>query len=91
VIALTEELLAIAKQNDISGSDMGTIDRVSPSLLQSKGNKMVNPPLLIYFCVWLLGGKCASSRRHKLYVRMGKFLNATYGFGFYLKYRSCVF
>ncbi|XP_059447249.1 uncharacterized protein LOC132178743 [Corylus avellana] len=40
VIALTEELLATAKQNDISGSDMGTSGRVSPSLLQSKGNKM---------------------------------------------------
>jgi hypothetical protein len=24
-------------------------------------------------------------------VRMGKFLNATYGFGLYLKYRSCIF
>jgi hypothetical protein len=59
VIALAEELLATAKQNDISRSDMGTTGRVYPSLLQSKGNKMVNPPLLIYFCVWFLGGKCA--------------------------------
>jgi survival-of-motor-neuron-related-splicing factor 30 len=36
VIALTEELLATAKQNDISGSDIGTSGRASPSLLQSK-------------------------------------------------------
>ncbi|XP_050273035.1 uncharacterized protein LOC126716092 isoform X1 [Quercus robur] len=36
VIALTEELLATAKQNDISGSDIGTSGRASPSLPHSK-------------------------------------------------------
>ncbi|KAL4655062.1 hypothetical protein ACB092_01G424100 [Castanea dentata] len=36
VIALTEELLATAKQNDISGSDIGTSGRESPSLPHSK-------------------------------------------------------
>jgi hypothetical protein len=57
VIALTEELLATAKQNDISGLDMGTSGRVSPSLLQSKGNKMVNPhPFDLFLCL-VLGWK----------------------------------
>ena len=62
VIALTEELLATAKQNDISGSDIGTSGRASPSLPHSK---MVIPHLFHLFlclvtwqkkkknCVWL--------------------------------------
>lgn len=58
VIALTEELLATAKQNDISGSDIGTSGRASPSLPHSK---MVIPHPSIFFfvrvCVWLLGQK----------------------------------
>ncbi|KAH7576028.1 hypothetical protein ACOSP7_003887 [Xanthoceras sorbifolium] len=40
VIALTEELLATAKQNAISGSDIGTSISESPSFPQSTGNKM---------------------------------------------------
>ncbi|KAK2661468.1 hypothetical protein Ddye_000042 [Dipteronia dyeriana] len=40
VIALTEELLATAKQNSISGSDFGTSTSESPSLPQSIGNEM---------------------------------------------------
>jgi len=93
VIALTEELLATAKQNDVSGSDIGTSGRVSPSLLQSKGNTMVKIYIfLIYFCVWFLGGKCALfPHEGRSYVRMGNFLNVTSGFGFYVKYRSSVF
>lgn len=48
VIALTEELLATAKQNDISGSDIGTSGRASPSLPHSK---MVIPhPSIFFFC-----------------------------------------
>ena len=40
MIALTEELLATAKQNEISGSDIGTT--VSASSAQSKVIKMAN-------------------------------------------------
>ncbi|KAK9213767.1 hypothetical protein WN944_005752 [Citrus x changshan-huyou] len=39
VIALTEELLATAKQNAISVSETGTSASASPNLLQSKENK----------------------------------------------------
>ncbi|KAL9451867.1 hypothetical protein AB3S75_013444 [Citrus x aurantiifolia] len=39
VIALTEELLATAKQNSISVSETGTSASASPNLLQSKENK----------------------------------------------------
>ncbi|XP_044462579.1 survival of motor neuron-related-splicing factor 30-like isoform X3 [Mangifera indica] len=39
VITLTEELLATAKQNTVSGSDTGTSNNAFPSLLQSDGNK----------------------------------------------------
>lgn len=48
VIALTEELLATAKQNDISGSDIGTSGRASPSLPHSK---MVIPHPSFFLCV----------------------------------------
>lgn len=49
VIALTEELLATAKQNDISGSDIGTSGRASPSLPHSK---MVIPHLFhLFLCL----------------------------------------
>lgn len=41
MITLTEELLATAKQNAVSGSDTGTSANASPSLQQSDGNKMV--------------------------------------------------
>lgn len=41
VITLTEELLATAKQNTVSGSDTGTSNNAFPSLLQSDGNKTV--------------------------------------------------
>ena len=57
VITLMEELLATAKQNDISRLDMATSGRVSPSLLQCKGNKMVNPyPFDLFLCL-VLGWK----------------------------------
>ncbi|XP_044491067.1 survival of motor neuron-related-splicing factor 30 [Mangifera indica] len=39
VITLTEELLATAKQNAVSGSDTGTSANASPGLHQSYGNK----------------------------------------------------
>lgn len=42
VIALTEELLATAKQNAISVSETGTSASASPNLLQSKENKTVS-------------------------------------------------
>ncbi|KAI4296142.1 hypothetical protein L6164_036125 [Bauhinia variegata] len=40
VIALTEELLSTAKQNEISGSDAGSNADVSQTLLKSTGNKI---------------------------------------------------
>ncbi|XP_041015359.1 survival of motor neuron-related-splicing factor 30 isoform X1 [Juglans microcarpa x Juglans regia] len=40
VIALTEELLATAKQNDISGSNTGRSGRTSPNMLLSENNNM---------------------------------------------------
>lgn len=42
VIALTEELLATAKQNAISLSETGTFASASPNFLQSKENKTVS-------------------------------------------------
>lgn len=43
VIDLTEELLATAKQNEISGSNTGSSGRMSPGMPQSGDNQMVHP------------------------------------------------
>ena len=54
VIALTEELLATAKQNDISGSNAGPNVTASQALSKSKGKEVVRPcfsnsPLCLVF------------------------------------------
>lgn len=51
VIALTEELLATAKQNQSSGIDFGTSDSASPSLPQTQRNENVNwhPHISLFF------------------------------------------
>lgn len=56
VIALTEELLATAKQNQSSGIDFGTSDSVSPSLPQTQRNENVNwhPHIIIYLFIYLV-------------------------------------
>lgn len=49
VIALTEELLSTAKQNEISGSNVETgDDSASISFQQTKGNKMVSSHLFLF-------------------------------------------
>lgn len=54
MIALTEELLATAKQNDISGSNTGRSGRTSPNMLLSENNNMVNPyPFELFLCLVL--------------------------------------
>lgn len=54
VIALTEELLATAKQNDISGSDIGTSGRASPSLPHSK-MVIPHPSFFFFLCMCVFG------------------------------------
>lgn len=50
VIALTEELLATARQNEVSGSDIRITASESPDLAHSKGNEKVNWNFL-YSCI----------------------------------------
>lgn len=87
VIALTEELLATAKQNDISGSDIGTSGRASPSLLQSK---MVNPHAFHSF----LSSKCAlfpHDMKAEVMLEWETFKNVTSEFGFDVRYKNFLF
>lgn len=52
VIALTEELLATAKQNEISGSEIVTSVSESPGLSPPNGNKQVIG-IPMWFCfIW---------------------------------------
>lgn len=51
VIALTEELLATAKQNEISGSDIGPGTSASPSLPQPKVSSSAIQPIAFCLCM----------------------------------------
>jgi hypothetical protein len=51
VIALTEELLETAKQNEISGSHLGTGASASPGYAEPQVNRTVNYPSLLSFCI----------------------------------------
>lgn len=51
VIALTEELLETAKQNEISGSPLGTGASASPGYPEPQVNKTMNYFALLSFCM----------------------------------------
>ena len=51
VIALTEELLETAKQNEISGSPLGTGASASPGYPEPQVNKTMNYIALLSFCM----------------------------------------
>ncbi|KAJ0011018.1 hypothetical protein Pint_33058 [Pistacia integerrima] len=57
VITLTEELLATAKQNAVSGSDTGTSANAPPSLQQSDGNKMESGGISVHHEDFTVGTK----------------------------------
>lgn len=57
VIALTEELLSTAKQNEISGSNVETgDDSESISFQQAKENKMVSSHLSLFCALLFFAG-----------------------------------
>lgn len=51
VIALTEELLETAKQNEVSGTHLGTGASASPGYPEPQVNRTVNYTSLLSFCI----------------------------------------